>query len=289
MNTPVTGSSATPPVFDATVASFEQEVILRSRDVPVLVDFWATWCAPCKALGPILEKLAADYGGAFLLAKVDIDREQQLASYFQIRSVPTVMLLRDGRVVGGFPGALPESQVRRFLAEQGIAPAAPSTPDVAPVDPAEAVARLRAAVAAAPSQPELRLDLALALLAAGELVEADGLLEALPANLGADRRTVRARAQIGFGRLLEDAPTRAELEQSLAADGTDPATRHLLGARLIMAGEYEAGLEHLLALLQQHRDYGDGLPRRALVDAFNVIDDEALVRACRRRMTALLF
>lgn len=275
--------------FHATVANFEQEVILKSREVPVLVDFWATWCAPCKALGPILEKLAVEYGGAFLFAKVDIDREQQLASYFQIRSVPTVMLLKDGRVVGGFPGALPESQVRRFLAEHGIEPASAAAVDTNDGDPAAVVERLRDAIASAPDRPELKLDLVVALVAAGELAEAEVLLESLPANLGADSRAARARARIGFGRLVGDAPSRAALEARLAADPDDLAARHLLGVRLIVAGEAAAGLEVLLGLLQKNRSYAEGLPRKTLVDAFNVIDDEALVRACRRRMTALLY
>jgi thioredoxin len=102
-------------VFDATLASFEQDVILRSKQVPVLVDFWATWCGPCKSLGPVLEKLAAEFAGGFLLAKVDVDKEQQLAGYFQIKSIPTVMLVKGGQIVDGFPGALPEGQLREFL------------------------------------------------------------------------------------------------------------------------------------------------------------------------------
>ena len=97
-------------VFDAALSSFEQEVILKSKEVPILVDFWAEWCEPCKALGPILEKLATEFNGGFLLAKVDVDKEQQLAGYFQVKSIPTVMLLKDGQIVDGFTGALPELQ-----------------------------------------------------------------------------------------------------------------------------------------------------------------------------------
>ena len=105
-------AAANPHVFDATLAAFEAEVLLASKDVPVLVDFWATWCGPCKTLTPILEKLAAEYHGAFRLAKVDVDKEQQLAGYFQIRSVPTVMLVKGGQIVDGFPGALPDRDLR---------------------------------------------------------------------------------------------------------------------------------------------------------------------------------
>jgi putative thioredoxin len=117
-----------PLVFDATLASFEQDVILKSKQVPVLVDFWAEWCGPCKSLGPVLEKLAGEFAGGFVLAKVDVDKEQQLAGYFQIKSIPTVMLLKDGQIVDGFPGALPEGQLREVLQHHGVAPALAAEP-----------------------------------------------------------------------------------------------------------------------------------------------------------------
>ncbi len=282
--------ASAPRVFDVSAATFERDVLEKSRETAVLVDFWATWCAPCKALGPILEKLVDAYGGAVVLAKVDVDREQALAQHFQIRSVPTVMLVKEGRIVGGFPGALPESEVRRFLSEHGVEPVSgEAAPAPTSADPAAEVERLRAAVAAEPDQPERRLELALALLDVGEHEEAASLIEALPANLGADRRATRAWARIRFARVLEEAPPREELERAVAADPDDAAARHQLGVVLVMAGEAEQGLLHLLDLLARNRNYQDGLPRQALVDAFNVVDDEALVRDYRRRMTALLF
>ena len=288
MNAPLSADSAA-IVFDVTTANFEQDVILKSREVPILVDFWATWCAPCKALGPILEKLAAEYGGGFLLAKVDIDREQQLAGYFQIRSVPTVMLLKDGRIAGGFPGALPEGQVRRFLAEHGVEPrmVEPEAPPV--TDPAELVALARAAVAAEPAKPELKLDLALALVTARAFEEAEAILEALPANLGADPKVGRARSRMAFGRLADSAPSRRSLEALVEEDADAPEPRLLLGVRLIADGAVAEGLDQLLALLKSHRQWEEGRARRTLVDAFSVIEDEDLVRAYRRKMTALLF
>ena len=278
-------------VFDATAATFQQDVIDKSRQVPVLVDFWATWCGPCKSLGPILEKLAEDYAGGFVLAKVDVDQEQQLASTFQIRSVPTVMLLKDAKVVGGFPGALPEGQVRSFLEEHGVMPAdsADGAADEEPADPAARVKSLRAAVAAEPEQHERKLDLALALVAAGEYGEAREIIEALPANLGVDTRAVKALSRIRLAQTAADAPLRETLEQQLDTNPDDLAARHQLGVRLVLAGEPEAGLEQLLELLRRKRSYQDGLPRQVLVDAFNVIEDEALVRAARKRMTRLLF
>ncbi len=284
---------AKPHVFDATAATFEDTVIRKSLETPVLVDFWATWCGPCKTLGPILEKLAADYHGAFTLAKVDVDKEQELAAAFQIRSVPTVMLVKGGQLVDGFPGALPEGQLREFLKHHGIEPAAPveedaSVPDAVPVDPHEEVMRLRKAIEAEPDKAELKLDLALALLQTGAAGEAEQLLDGLPANLATDDRTVQARARLGFAALLKDAPAAEILEAAIAADPGDLRARHLLGVRKLVSGDAEAGLSQFIEMLQRDRGYGDGLARKSLIDAFRVVEDEDLVGRYRRRMSALL-
>src|SRR5688500_3037775 len=112
---PAPDASAAAAPIEITAANFEREVLLRSRELPVLVDFWATWCAPCRTLGPILDKLARELSGRFVLAKVDIDKSPELAEVFRIQSVPTVLLLVDGRPVDGFLGAQPEAAVRKFL------------------------------------------------------------------------------------------------------------------------------------------------------------------------------
>ena len=285
---------AKPHVFDATAATFEDTVIRKSLETPVLVDFWATWCGPCKTLGPVLEKLAADYNGAFELAKVDVDAEQELAAAFQIRSVPTVMLVKGGQLVDGFPGALPEGQLREFLKHHGIEPAeavadAPAAEiAAAPVDPHEEVMRLRKAIEAEPENAELRLDLALALLQTGAASEAEQLLDALPANLATDDRTVKARARLGFAALLKDAPPAEVLEAAIASDPADLRARHLLGVRKLVGGDAEAGLSQFIEMLQRDRAWGDSLAKKSLIDAFRVIEDEDLVGRYRRKMSSLL-
>lgn len=285
--------STLPHVFTATTDTFETEVLQKSMTTPVLVDFWATWCEPCKTLGPILEKLAGEYHGAFELAKVDVDAEQQIAAAFQIRSVPTVFLVRDGQIVDGFPGAMPEGQLRAFLQQHGVEPAqaaANEEPEaLAPLSPAEQVASLRAAIAAEPDKDELKLDLAVALLGTGEPSEAETLLDALPANLATDDRAVKARARLGFAALLKDAPPPQALEAALAKDEADLRARHLLGVHKLVAGDAEAGLEQFLELLRRDRAWEDGLARKSLIDAFRVVEDEDLVGKYRRRMSSLLF
>ncbi|WP_213600751.1 thioredoxin [Pseudoxanthomonas japonensis] len=280
-----------PHVFDATTETFEAEVLRKSLEVPVLVDFWATWCGPCKTLGPILEKLAGEYNGAFLLAKVDVDKEQQIAAAFQIRSVPTVFLVKDGQIVDGFPGALPEGQLREFLASHGVQPAeaAEAQAEEIPLDPQQQVAALREAVAAEPDKDELKLDLVLALLKTGEAAEAERLLDALPANLATDDRAVKARARLGFAAALKDAPAPESLRAAIAANADDLKARHLLGVHALVAGDSEAALEQFLEILKRDRTFEDGLARKSLIDAFRVIEDDALVSQYRRKMSSLLF
>ncbi|MCY7312771.1 MAG: thioredoxin [Pseudoxanthomonas sp.] len=279
-------------VFDAVTETFEAEVLQKSLQTPVLVDFWAPWCGPCKTLGPVLEKLAGEYNGSFLLAKVDVDKEQEIGAAFQIRSVPTVFLVKGGQIVDGFPGAVPEGQVREFLKQHGIEPAAAANdePEAPPaLDPHAAVLELRKAVEAEPEKPELKLDLALALLKTGAAGEAETLLQALPANLATDERALRARARLGFLALAKDAPPAEVLETVLAANPDDLRARHLLGALQLVSGKEEPALAQFLEMLRRDRTYAEGLPRKALVDAFLVVEDAALVGQYRRKMASLLF
>ncbi|HZP66443.1 MAG TPA: thioredoxin [Rudaea sp.] len=286
--------SATPHVFDATEATFEADVIQASLTTPVLVDFWAAWCAPCRTLGPVLEKIVASYNGAVKLAKVDTDAQMQLAAVFGIRSLPTVVLVKNGQMVDGFMGALPESAVREFLARHVAPNAADEEPALAPTPAAEetpeqTIARLQQAIATAPDKPELKLDLALAYLRAGLADAAQTELDALPANLASDAKTKRLRSQLDFARALAGAPATPVLRERLARDPADHAARDLLGVRLVIDGDAAAGMDEFLHILKAQRDWNDGLAKKRLIAAFNVIDDEDLVGTYRRKMASLLF
>ena len=281
-------------VFDAVTETFEAEVLQKSQQTPVLVDFWATWCGPCKTLGPILEKLAGEFNGSFVLAKVDVDKEQEIAAAFQIRSVPTVFLVKGGQIVDGFPGAVPESQIREFLKQHGVEPGeaaneAPAAEEALALDPHAEVIALRKAIETEPEKAELKLDLALALLKTGAASEAEALLDALPANLATDDRAIRAHARLGFIALLKDAPPSEVLDAAIAANPDDLRARHLLGVQQLMTGKSQAALEQFLEMLRRNRSYEDNLPKKSLIDAFRVIEDEDLVSQYRRKMASLLF
>jgi putative thioredoxin len=281
-------------VFDVEQQTFEAEVLQASLTTPVLVDFWATWCEPCKTLGPMLEKLAAEYNGGFRLGKVDVDKQQELVGMFGIRSVPTVVLVKDGQVLDGFSGALPEGQLREFLSRH-VQPleAAPAdeTADVATPQetPEQAIDRLQQAIAAEPVKSELKLDLALALMRTGQTDAAEAALKALPANLAIDARAVRLRSELDLAHALKDAPTLTELQQRVQTDAGDWTARDQLGVRLLLEGDAETGLDQFLVILQKARDWNDGQAKKRLLAAFATLDDAELVGRYRRKMASLLF
>jgi putative thioredoxin len=287
---------ATANVFDATEQNFETDVIRASLTTPVLVDFWAAWCGPCKTLTPILEKVVAGYDGKVKLAKVDTDAQMQLAAVFGIRSLPTVVLVKDGQMVDGFMGALPESAVREFLqrhigeAEAQAEEEALPTDDAAPAEtPEQTIARLQQEIGQAPDKAELKLDLALAFMRAGLADAAQTELDALPPNLAEDAKAKRLRHQIDLARALKDAPDLATLRARLAKDPADHTARDLLGVRLLIEGDAAAGLDEFLHILQTQRDWNDGQAKKRLIAAFATLDDEELVGTYRRKMASLLF
>ena len=279
-------------VFDATEANFEADVIQASLTTPVLVDFWAAWCGPCKTLGPILEKVVASYNGAVKLAKVDTDAQMQLASVFGIRSLPTVVLVKNGQMVDGFMGALPESAVREFL-ERHVQPGDAAAPaeemPAAAETPEQSIARLQQELALNPDRAEIKLDLALAYMRAGLADAAQTELDSLPANLIEDTRAKRLRNQLDFSRQLKDAPDASALRARIAKDDNDFAAHDLLGVRLLVEGETAAGLDEFLHILRAKRDWNDGQAKKRLIAAFGILDDEDLVGTYRRKMASLLF
>ena len=289
----VTATATSPHVFDVDQQRFEAEVLQASMTTPVLVDFWATWCEPCKTLGPMLEKLAVEYNGAFRLGKVDVDTQQELAGMFGIRSIPTVMLVKDGQVLDGFAGALPEGQLREFLSRHvqplEASPEPDAIDDAEQETPEQALIRLQQSIAAEPDKAELKLELALALMGAGQADAAETELTALPANLAIDPRAQRLRSQLDLARALEGAPAMAELRQRIATDASDWAAHDLLGVRLLLEDDPEAGLDEFLIVLKGAREWNDHQAKKRLIAAFTTLDDAELVSRYRRKMASMLF
>lgn len=284
--------SAKPHVIDVTEANFEADVINASMTTPVLLDFWAEWCGPCKTLGPIVEQLAAEYNGAFTLAKVNVDVAQQLAGMFGIQSIPMIILVKDGQLADGFPGAKPAGEIREFLSKHGVVPA--QADDVAEVveesndlvTPLERVNQVRESLVNDAGNDELKLDLAVALLATGETEEAKQLIANLPANLATDARALRAQSHLNLLAALPAGWNLTDLRANGEADSTGKYNRSI---GELLGGDVQLGLQGLIDLMRDDRAFGDDLARRSLIDAFRIIEDPAIVAQFRRKMSSLLF
>jgi putative thioredoxin len=277
-------------VFDATITSFETEVMQKSLTTPVLVDFWAPWCGPCQSLGPLIERIVGEYAGAVLLAKVDTDKEPQLAQAFGIRSLPTVMLFKNGQPVDGFMGLQREPEIRALI-ERHAGPA-PLLEDEITQDVLDLTARieaLRAKVEAEPDKAELKLDLAQALIKAADADLAEQVLASLPDKFQQDKQTLRLRQQLALLRSIDEAPSEPELVSQLKANPDNHRARHQLATLMLLGGAHETALDLYLDLLKRDRSFDDGLARRSLIAAFDLLEDEDLVATYRRRMASLLF
>jgi putative thioredoxin len=259
-----------------TYETFETDVIEQSTRTPVLVDFWATWCGPCRTLGPILEKLEADYQGRFVLAKIDSDREGELAQAFGVRSIPTVVLMKNGQPVDGFVGALPEGQIRKFLDKHVPAAAAPVEADdgaaaaalLAEGDQAGALDKLGAALAADPSNEAARFDYVKLLAQSGRVEDARRALDAVQDKISGhvtDQRFVALDAYVAAHEAAPALPAEAQLQAALAADPKDFAAAYGLAQRFWVRGEPAAAMDALLEIVKRDRNWNDGLARRTYI------------------------
>lgn len=295
-------------MIDVTIENFEQEVIAASLSQPVLVDFWAPWCGPCKAIGPILEKLEAEYGGAFKLAKINSDEEQQLAGAFGIRSIPTVVLLKNGQPVDGFMGALPEGQVREFLDKhvQALAgedeepePLPEEEPGAA--DPAAQLEKLQHAVATDPSNDDARFEYVKALLAAGREPEARRAFEPVAGKAAVVRKLDALARWLDALAFAAAHPDPAAEDAKIAANRRDFQAR-FDRARLLMAGQrWTAAMDELLEILMRDKAWSEDLARKTYIAILELIEpprpkvaegqippDDPTVATYRRRLSSVV-
>ena len=276
-------------VIDVGEADFEREVLERSATTPVVVDFWAPWCGPCRTLGPLLERLADEHRGAFVLAKVNVDEAPELSAAFGIRGIPAVKAFKDGRLVAEFTGAQPEPVVRQLL--DAVRPtAADRLVDEAAGLPAEAAeARLREALAEEARHPRALLALARLVAARGDLAEAVRLCELVapsaPLFAEAERFAAEVRTRVDGGGADE-----AALRARLAADPGDLVARLRLGRLLVAQQRWEDGLAELLEVVRRDRDHDDAAARKAMLDVFAVLGAEhPAVERWRDALAKVLF
>ncbi len=268
-------------VFDVTEATFERDVLQRSMQVPVLVDFWADWCGPCKQLSPVLERLAQADGGSWVLAKVDVDANQAISGQLGIQSIPTVLLALGGRLIQGFTGALPERDVRAFL-DQVLAAAQQAGlpgPGAAPGAPGEP--------AGPPPEPELLA--AEDALANDDLAGAEAAYDALLARKPGDPIAVGGRAWVGLIRRTEGLDPQAVLAQA-AADPADVAAQLSAADLEVLADRVDEAVSRLVALVRRTAAEERDQVRTHLVGLFSVLDPEdPRVVAGRRSLANALF
>ncbi|MBZ0143422.1 MAG: co-chaperone YbbN [Rhodocyclaceae bacterium] len=276
--------------IDVTETNFMQEVIEASHRAPVLVDFWAPWCGPCRSLGPILEKLAAEYQGRFRLAKVNSDENQALAGQFGVRGIPNVKAFVGGKMVDEFTGALPESAVREFIDALLPSPAEPLRLEAQAArarGEADATRKLLLqAIRLDPKHEQARLDLVDVLLDAGDLAEAQRLLGEI-ADSAKDRSRIDAlSARIALAQGAPSGADESALNARLAADPADHEARLGLANLLAARQDYRGALEHLLEIVRRDRAFGDDIGRKTMLQVFSLLGpDSELVRTYRGELS----
>ena len=285
-------STAPPTVVDVTADSFAPEVIERSMQVPVLVDFWAPWCGPCKTLTPLLESLAEEYAGQFILAKVNIDDETPLAQAFGIQSVPTVLLVSEGRQVDGFQGALPEQALRAFLERHigaGADPLAEAREAHSAGDRGTAIAMTQQRLLQQPDDGDAQVFLAELLYEEGLPEQVQGILDQLPpaAAESAAAKALAAKLELGSANQGIDLEP---LRSAVAADESSPAARLELGRALAANGQYEEALEQLIQSVRLDKAFEEQAARKAMLEVFDALGtDNDLAVTYRKQLQMALF
>ena len=283
-----------PHSTDVSAADFEQAVLEASKTVPVLVDFWAEWCGPCRALKPVLEKLATEYNGKFRLAKVNSDENQPLAQRYGVRGIPNVKAFVNGALVDEFSGALPEAQVRAFLERIIPSPAENKRLNAlaqyaATGDAKQALAILAEASKLDPTHEIVWIDSAALLITLKEFDEARRLIDSLTPLAQMDERVKTLQAQLA---LKSDPGTESnaqELLQRIAANPGDSDARLRLARQHIALSQYAEALEQLLEIVRRDRKYKDDGARKTMLQVFSVLgSDNPLVGEYRRKLAGAL-
>jgi putative thioredoxin len=285
-------------IKDTTEATFMADVIEASREVPIVVDFWATWCGPCKTLGPMLESAVTAAGGKVKMVKVDVDKNQRIAGQLRIQSIPTVYAFWQGQPVDGFQGAVPASEVKAFIertaalaGDGGLAEAIQAAEDMltegAAVDAAETFAAILGEDAenAAAYGGLIRAHLAL-----NNLDQAEALITAAPDKVARTKELDAARAQLELVKQAANAGPEAELRAAVQANPDDHQARFDLAAALLAAGSTKEAVDELLELFRRDREWNGGAAKAQLFTIFDALKpQDPIVLGGRRRLSSMIF
>jgi putative thioredoxin len=282
-----------PFVFDATMDNFQEKVMDASSQVPVLVDVWADWCAPCKQIMPVLQKLADEYQGGFHLAKVNADQQQELTASLGVRSLPTVILVKNGQAVDGFNSALPEGEVRKMLEKHVEAPKEDPYDKAHRIweegDVEGALAILSEMNQQDPENLKVLIDLAQLKAEMGDLETAEQVLESLPPEEKMQHQAKQLAARVKFLKQSAELPPVKDLEMALEQDPKDPNALHQLALHHVLQENNAAAMDLLIRLMQVDSKYKDEVAKTTLIELFDKLgNNNPDVRTYRRKLYTLM-
>lgn len=284
--------SEIPFISDVNKDNFDTEVIARSHDIPVFVDFWAGWCNPCKILMPLLSTLAEKYSGKFYLAKVDSDVERSLAEKYAVRSLPTVKIFRHGEVMDEFTGVIPEGDIRllieKYIVRESDAFYTDAMQALNNGDIVTAKTTMQKAMDLDPGQKKIILGMVEIHIKENNFDAAEALIHKLPMNVQTDDDVERIKAQLLFATEIKSAPSIEILEEVINSNPKDKESLYQLGSRYAINDNHEKALETFLKLMMLDKNYNDGAPRKAMLSIFNILGGGPLVNRYRSKMASAL-